>query len=168
MQTDAQQLAAAVAADEARRIVSSQSAEYADYLRSVGGAVAAAPARNEPTRQAAGRISTPGEEKPAAAKEAPKDQLRLAKPDDAKGARSAAGDDAAAKDKALREAQDRIAALEKEIAELKSDLSAGDLFSRDPSAFQAKVAALEAAEKTLAEVEDEWLAAEMRRQEIEG
>ena len=33
-------------------------------------------------------------------------------------ARSAAGDDAAAKDKALREAQDRIAALEKNITDL--------------------------------------------------
>ena len=69
---------------------------------------------------------------------------------------------------ALKVLPDRIAALEREIADLKSALSAGDLFTRDPKAFQAKATALEDAEKSLAMTEDEWLAAEMRRQDLEG
>jgi ATP-binding cassette subfamily F protein uup len=69
---------------------------------------------------------------------------------------------------ALKVLPERIAALEAEIATLRSALSAGDLFARDPKAFTAKVAGLETAEKALAGAEDEWLAAEMRRQEIEG
>ena len=111
-----------ISAAEANRIVNSQGTEYADYQRSVGAAVAAAPERPEGTRQSAGRITPPAEQKAPATKEAPKDQLRLAKPDDTKaGGRAAAAasaDDAAAKDKSLREAQERIASLEKNIADL--------------------------------------------------
>jgi pilus assembly protein FimV len=105
---------------DARRLMTSQAAEYAEFQRSVGAAVAAAPARADSARQASGRISEPTAEKPAA-KGAAKDQLRLSKPDDAKGAGSAAakGDDLAAKERALREANERIALLEKNVQDLK-------------------------------------------------
>jgi ATP-binding cassette subfamily F protein uup len=58
--------------------------------------------------------------------------------------------------------------LEAEIARLKAALSEASLFARDPKAFAATAGALETAEQALAGAEDEWLSAEMRRQELEG
>ncbi len=110
-----------ISQSEAVQLVRSQSVDYAEYQRSVGAAVTAAPERAEGTRQAAGRITAPAADKPAA-KAAEKDQLRLSKPDDAKGASKAAAaagaDDAAASSKALREANDRVALLEKNVKDL--------------------------------------------------
>ncbi|MFM9967250.1 MAG: FimV/HubP family polar landmark protein [Burkholderiales bacterium] len=107
--------------DDAIQLVRTQAAQYADYQRSIGAAVVAAPARAEGSRQATGKISAPSAEKPAA-KAAAKDQLRLSKPDDAKaagrGAAAATADDLAAKDKALKEAQERVALLEKNVQDL--------------------------------------------------
>ena len=106
---------------EASRLVASQASDYASFQSSVGAAVASAPARAEGTRQAAGRITAPASEKPAA-KGPATDQLRLSKPDEAKGAgrsaSAASADDLAAKDKALREAQERVALLEKNVQDL--------------------------------------------------
>ena len=111
-----------VSADEARRVVSAQSSDYAAFRRRIGAAVATAPARPDAGRQASGRIAPPAEEK-AAPQQAAKDQLRLSKPDDAKkggkAAAAASGDDLAAKDKALREARERIAMLEKSVEDMK-------------------------------------------------
>jgi len=119
--------ALSVSIQEARRLVDTQGAAYAEYQRSVGAAVAAAPAPPEGSRQASGRITTGEEQKPAAPKEAPRDQLRLAKPDDVKAGGSAgqaaAADNAVAKDKALKEAQERVAALEKNVADLQKLLT---------------------------------------------
>ncbi len=110
-----------VAQNEAIQLVRSQASEYAEYQRTIGAAVAAAPERAAGSRQASGKITAPAVEKPAA-KAAPKDQVRLSKPDDAKAggknAATAAADDAAAKDKALREAQERVALLEKNVQDL--------------------------------------------------
>ena len=113
---------AGISNDEARGVVNAQSSDYAAFRRSMGEAVASAPGRADAGRQSSGRISPPAEPK-AAPREAAKDQLRLSRPDDAKkGGRAAAvanGDDIAAKDKALKDARERIALLEKNVEDMK-------------------------------------------------
>src|SRR6266849_5828687 len=113
--------AGAVAAADARRIVSAQYADFNEYRRSLGIAVASTPA-SQGGRQASGQISAPKEEKPIPSKEPPKDELRLSRADDAKRGAKAAGtaaaDDLAAKDNALKEAQERIALLEKNLQDM--------------------------------------------------
>jgi len=112
-----------VAAADARRVVSAQFADFNDYKRRLGGAVAAAPGPQEGSRQASGQIGVPKADGPTP-KDAPRDQLRLSGADDAKrGTKAAAGsvataDDLAAKDNALREASERIALLEKNLQDL--------------------------------------------------
>ena len=114
--------AQAVALPDSRRIVSAQVADFNDYRRSLGIAVASAPAAPEGGRQVSGQIGAPKEEKPAPSKEPPKDQLRLSRADDAKRGAKAAGtaaaDDVAAKENALKEAKERIALLEKNVQDL--------------------------------------------------
>jgi pilus assembly protein FimV len=114
--------AAGVSQDEARRLIASQGREFAEYRRQIGAAVAQAPARVERGRQAGGQISAPREEKPAPPAAPAKDQLRLAKAEDAKAAgragAAARADDLAAKEKALKEANERIALLEKNVQDL--------------------------------------------------
>ena len=113
---------AAVAPADARRIVSAQYADFNEYKRRLGIAVAAAPGPQPGGRQVSGQIGAPKEEKPAPPKEAPKDQLRLSSADEAKrGAKAAAAataDDLAAKERALKEANERIALLEKNVQDL--------------------------------------------------
>jgi pilus assembly protein FimV len=113
---------AAVSASDARRIVTAQFADFNDYKKSLGTAVAAAPTPQESGRQASGQIGAPKEEKPAPAKEPSKDQLRLSSAEDAKkGGKAAAAvtaDDAAAKSNALKEANERIALLQKNLDDM--------------------------------------------------
>ena len=113
--------AGAVVAADARRIVSAQYADFNEYRRRLGIAVASTPA-SQGGRQASGQISAPKEEKPIPSKEPPKDELRLSRADDAKRGAKAAGtaaaDDLAAKDNALKEAQERIALLEKNLQDM--------------------------------------------------
>jgi len=113
--------AGAVAAADARRIVSVQYADFNEYRRRLGIAVASTPA-SQGGRQASGQISAPKEEKPIPSKEPPKDELRLSRADDAKRGAKAAGtaaaDDLAAKDNALKETQERIALLEKNLQDM--------------------------------------------------
>jgi pilus assembly protein FimV len=113
--------AGAVAAADARRIVSAQYADFNEYRRSLGIAVASTPA-SQAGRQVSGQISAPREEKPVPSKEPPKDELRLSRADDAKRGAKAAGtaaaDDLAAKDNALKEAKERIALLEKNLQDM--------------------------------------------------
>src|SRR6266849_3298295 len=113
--------AGAVAAADARRVVSAQYADFNEYRRKLGIAVASTPA-SQGGRQASGQISAPKEEKPIPSKEPPKDELRLSRADDAKRGAKAAGtaaaDDLAAKDNALKEAQERIALLEKNLQDM--------------------------------------------------
>ncbi|HEX4797662.1 MAG TPA: FimV/HubP family polar landmark protein [Burkholderiales bacterium] len=114
--------ASAVALADSRRIVSAQVADFNDYRRSLGIAVASAPAAPEGGRQVSGQISAPKEEKPVPSKEPSKDQLRLSRADDAKRGAKAAGtaaaDDVAAKENALKEAKERITLLEKNVQDL--------------------------------------------------
>jgi pilus assembly protein FimV len=70
-----------VSTADARRIVSAQYADFNEYKRTLGIAVASRPASPEGGRRVSGRIGTPAEEKPAPSKEPAKDQLRLSKAD---------------------------------------------------------------------------------------
>lgn len=61
-----------------------------------------------------------------------------------------------------------IEKLQAEIASLQGKLDDGSLFSRDPAQFQKTLARIEAAQGELAAAEDEWLALEMLREELES
>lgn len=67
----------------------------------------------------------------------------------------------------------RAKELPKEMKKLQASIKAeqaklddGDLFARDPDAFNGAIKALEAAQKNLAACEDEWLEIEMMREEL--
>ena len=116
--------AESIAPVDARRVVSAQYADFNDYRRSLGIAVASASAPRGGARQASGEISPPKEEKPAPSKEPSKDELRLSRADEAKragkGGGAATADDLAAKDNALKEANERIAILQKNVQDLQN------------------------------------------------
>ncbi len=69
---------------------------------------------------------------------------------------------------ALNALPERIAALEERVEALNTALADPKLFEQDGAAFNEKAKALEAAKAALAEAEDEWLALEAKREEIEG
>lgn len=108
---------ASVDAAEARQLVQSHQQDFNAYR----ARVAAAPASAEATpgkREVTGRI----EPKPAPAPQDAQDQLRLSKADPkgagSPGGRAARGDDQVARERALKEAQSRVADLEKNVADL--------------------------------------------------
>jgi ABC transport system ATP-binding/permease protein len=73
------------------------------------------------------------------------------------------------KDKhALETLPGRIADLEKEIARLNQVLSDGNLYARQPAKFADTTRALDAAQTELAKAEEQWLALEMMREELEA
>ena len=105
--------------EDARRLVAAQAQDFRDYQSKLAGAVATAPAETATKRRAdSGKITVP----PEAPKTGdPKDQLKLSKADPAsKGAqsRAARADNAASRDKALKEAESRVADLEKNVQDL--------------------------------------------------
>ena len=106
-----------VDADEANRLVRAHMAEFREY-RSRLAAVPAAAETVPGQREGEGRI----EPKPEAPKPAaPADQVRLSKADPQKpgaASQAARGDDAAARERALKEAQSRIGDLEKNVSDL--------------------------------------------------
>ena len=61
-----------------------------------------------------------------------------------------------------------MAALEKDIAALRTALAAPDLYSRDRGRFDRFTAALTEKEAALAAAEEEWLELEMLREEIDA
>lgn len=69
---------------------------------------------------------------------------------------------------ALEQLPAKIDALMREIAALKVTLGDQALFARDGKAFNEKAKRLEKAELDLAAAEEEWLALEMKREEIES
>jgi ATP-binding cassette subfamily F protein uup len=69
---------------------------------------------------------------------------------------------------ALKMLPAKIDALHAEIGRLEGMLSDTGLYRRDPQAFEAASAALETARARAAEAEEAWLAAELKREEIEG
>ena len=106
--------------DTATRLVRSQMADFAAYRRKLAAAAAAKAASAAAGEQAvSGSISTTPEK---AAPAEQKDELRLSKADTGKPsgamARAASADDRAAQEHALKEAQSRVAALEKNVSDL--------------------------------------------------
>lgn len=105
---------------EARGLITSQNADWNEYRRSLGAAVAEAPAGAAPGQQASrGRITAqPDAPKPGE----PRDQLRLSKADPSakagSSARAAREDDKVARAKALKESESRISDLEKNVSDL--------------------------------------------------
>ena len=110
----------AVEPDDAKRLISVQMADFAEYRSRMAATVAAAPAAPAPAESAtAGQIKPkPEEPKPAETK----DQLKLSRADAKKpgapAARAAREDDLAARERALKEAQSRVTDLEKNVSDL--------------------------------------------------
>ncbi len=87
----------------------------------------------------------------------------------AKASSTAAKGKLSFKDKhALEALPKKITQLQAEIVRLKKVLSDGGLYARDPKAFAAAADALTAADMARASAEDEWLALELKREEVEG
>jgi pilus assembly protein FimV len=128
--------------EEANRLVQSHRTEWEDYR----SRLAAQPA---PAEAASGRRAVTGkiEAKPeATAPGASEDRVRLSKADPAKpGAtsRAARADDAAARERALQEAQSRVTDLEKNVADLQKllELKNQQLAEMEKKAAAAKPAA---------------------------
>jgi pilus assembly protein FimV len=128
---------ASVTQAEAVQVVKVQAADWRAYRDRV--AAAAPSTEATPARQSAGgKIGTVVEE-PAAAAQAGKDQLRVSR-EAGKGAGAGAGqaEDTAAKDKALREANARVAELEKTVKDLQK---AAELRNQTLAELQARAEA---------------------------
>ena len=69
---------------------------------------------------------------------------------------------------ALKTLPVRIEKLTTEVARLEEILAAPDLYRKDPTTFTKTTMALAMARGELGEAEEQWLAAEMRREEVEG
>lgn len=117
--------AAAIDANEARQIVVAQSADFNAYRRKLAAATLAAPAPREeaPKQSVTGKIAPKVEEKlpPVAAG---KDKLEISRADSAaaktaEGRRAAAEEELLARNKALKEANARIAELDKNLSDMK-------------------------------------------------
>ncbi len=106
-----------VTVEEANQLVQSHRAEWNEY-RSRLAAVPAPAETASGQRAVAGRIEGKPQATPPAATD---DEVRLAKADPAQSgasARAARADDAAARERALKEAQSRVTDLEKNVADL--------------------------------------------------
>ncbi|WP_186454028.1 FimV/HubP family polar landmark protein [Denitratisoma sp. DHT3] len=113
---------AATSATEARGIVVAQSVDFDAYRKKLAAAAAAGPAaREEAPRQAvAGKITPKVEDR--APTPAGKDRLQVSRTESAKAggtAKAGSEEGAAVRDKALKDAQSRVAELEKNLADLK-------------------------------------------------
>jgi pilus assembly protein FimV len=107
---------------EARTVIVAQSSNWGTYRRKLATVAADAPGREEGARQAAaGKVTTRVEDRGGPAAE-PKDQLKVSKTD-LPGSKSLPAskrtdEDLIAKEKALRDANERLASLERNVAEL--------------------------------------------------
>jgi ATP-binding cassette subfamily F protein uup len=113
-------------------------------------------------------VTQRGSEAPAAgpAAEPPRKPKESTRPERAK---SAASGRLSFKDKhALERLPKRIEGLQADIARLRALLADPGLYGRDPTAFENAAAALSETEASLTAAEDEWLALEMKREELGG
>ena len=107
---------------EARTVIVAQSSNWGTYRRKLATVAADAPGKEEGARQAAaGKVTTRVEDRGGPAAE-PKDQLKVSKTD-LPGSKSLPAskrtdEDLIAKEKALRDANERLASLERNVAEL--------------------------------------------------
>jgi pilus assembly protein FimV len=123
---------AAVEPSEARKMVIAQAADFNAYRKKLAAVTAAEPAKEAAPKQAVTGKITPKVEEKAPPAPAGKDKLEVSRNETSKGAQTAARvgameEDLVARDKALKEANSRIAALEKNLAELKrlTEMKAG-------------------------------------------
>ncbi|MBL8393804.1 MAG: pilus assembly protein [Candidatus Accumulibacter sp.] len=112
----------AIPRSEARTVVVAQSTDWSTYRKKLGAAAAETPGRDEGGRQqAAGKITTKVEERGGSTAE-PKDQLKVSRTELPETKPSTAGkrgdEDLIAKEKALKDANERLATLERNVAEL--------------------------------------------------
>jgi len=114
----------AVSDAEAKKVYVTQSADWNAYRQKLAAATAKAPAREESASQqgVTGKITAKVEDKAAPA-EQNKDQVKVSRTEmpargAAAGKTAASEADLVAKDKALQEAQGRLASLEKNVGEL--------------------------------------------------
>jgi pilus assembly protein FimV len=165
---------------DAHRLVTAQATDFNAYRRRLAGLAEAAPAAKEktPAQSAEGKITAQVEDKSAAAKPG-QDKLKLTRADEAgnaaagtKAAAAAKADDKAAREKAVAEAKERVAALEKntrdmqkllelknqqaaemaaKAAQQKADAKAADAKAAEAKAAEAKAAEAKAAEAKAAE-----------------
>jgi pilus assembly protein FimV len=126
---------------EARKIVAAQSADWNAYRNKLAGVAAQTPEKDETaSQQDSGKITAKVEESTAAAEE-PKDQLKVSKTETGSGkpgeTAKASDEDLIAKDKALKEANERLASLEQNVTDLQKLL---DLKNQDLAAAQKQAA----------------------------
>ena len=112
----------AVSVEEAKKVVVTQSADWNAYRSKLAGVAAQAPVTEEAAKQESGGKITAKVEDKATPAEEPKDQLKVSKTE-AAGKNSGAAakqteEDLIAKEKALKEATERQAMLEKNVADL--------------------------------------------------
>lgn len=109
--------AAAIPEPEARKMFRAQAADWNAYRRKLAGAAETAPvAETEASRAAAGRVGAKVEERIPPAEQG-RDQVRISRSSQsAKPGMSE--EDQIARDKALNESRERVASLEKNVAEL--------------------------------------------------
>lgn len=107
----------AVAPSEAKKVVLTHSTDWNAYRRNLAAAAAqAAPSQEDSgKREAAGKVTAKVEDKAAPSIE-PKDQLRVSKAEAAAAKRTE--EDLIAREKALKEANDRVSGLEKNVEDL--------------------------------------------------
>ena len=111
----------AIPRSEAKTVIVAQSSNWGAYRRRLATVAADVPGREEGARQAAGRITTKVEDRAGSAAE-PKDQLKVSKTDlpgtKPLPAAKRTDEDLIAKEKALKDANERLASLERNVAEL--------------------------------------------------
>jgi pilus assembly protein FimV len=117
--------AAAVAPAEARQVVVAQARDFNAYRSKLAAAVAATPSKEEAAKQEdQGKIAPKVADKPTAG-EPVKDKLEVSRTEAAKDAKALQGritaleEDLVARERALKEANSRVADLEKNLVDLK-------------------------------------------------
>jgi pilus assembly protein FimV len=139
------EVASAVEQKDAQRLVIAQGQDFNEYRRKLGGAVAEAPEQVDAKRRSSGgKITSQDDTKPLPAKDQ-KDQLKLSKADAGKAGGKPAAEDLIAKDKALKEANERVADLEKNVKDLQKAL---ELASKSMADLQKQAQAKPAAGPT--------------------
>ena len=117
----------AVERGEARKVVVAQAIDFNAYRKRLAAVAVAAPAKAEAPKQAAAGKITPKVEEKIAVPPAGKDKLEVSRTETGKGGKPGAKgqggalseEDLVARDKALKEANSRIAELEKNLNDLK-------------------------------------------------
>lgn len=118
---------------EARKEIHAQVQDWNAYRQQLAGGVASQPAVAESTNAASGQIGSAAVSAPApAASSGPQDQLRISRSESGKGGKGGAQDrinalqeELTAKDNALKEANSRVADLEKQIQDMQRLLDLG-------------------------------------------